>query len=98
MSPKYLKFILIVISGLIIVPAVWVLINGSTSTNLQSSIALLIAQTLLAVMLLINGAIFLEKGRNKNLGWFLFFAAVFSIAGIIASFFSISARVDSMLP
>jgi len=97
MGTKYLKFIVIVISGLAMLPAIWVLMNSSTSTTLQSSIALLIIETLFVAVFLLNGAVSLEKG-DKKVGWLLFCTAVFLIVIIIASFLRISVRIGSMLP
>lgn len=96
MNPKHLNFILIITSVLAVLPTIWVLVNGSTSTNLQSSIAFLITETLFVVMFLLNGAKSLENG-NKKLGLFLFCGAVFLVVVIILSFFKISARIDLML-
>ncbi|MEK7146027.1 MAG: hypothetical protein AAB448_04335 [Patescibacteria group bacterium] len=97
MHSKYSKLAPIILAVLATLPAIWILINGSTSTTLQSSVALLISQTLLVSLFSLNGARSLEDG-NKKLGWFYLFVAFITVATIISSFFSISARINLMLP
>jgi len=97
MSPKYLKFVILVITGLAMLPLVWGLVNSSSLTTLQSSVAGLVTTTLFIVLSLVNGAISLDRG-NKKLGWFLLFVTLFLTVILVATFLRIVVRIDSMLP